>query len=314
MVRHRLTDQQWELVQDLFPPPARTGRPRRDRREILDGILWILRTGAPWRDLPEELGPWATAWDLFDTWNDDGTLDAILSRLRAAGIDAGLVDRELWCVDGTVVRAARCAGGGGKGDDPEEPADHALGRSRGGFSTKIHLLCDGHGHPLDFHLTPGQAHETTGLVPLLEGAEERVVDGDGEPIAWPVALAGDKGYPGRLDRRIPAGAGDHAGDPVEGERGPCGPGGGVRPRGVPAAEHRRVPDRLAEGMPAGLLAVREDGQELRRHDQDGVHPTLSTPVLWMTVFRHSLAASNGPGTSLERLRSESVAQGWRALL
>jgi transposase len=194
MLRHRLTDHQWELVEDLFPPPARTGRPRRDRREILDAILWILRTGAPWRDLPMEFGPWATAWDLFDTWNGDGTLDAILSRLRAAGIDVGLVDHELWCVDGTVIRAARCAGGGGKDDDPEEPADHALGRSRGGFSTKIHVLCDGHGHPLDFHLTAGQAHETTGLVPLLEGAEERVVDGDGEPIAWPVALAGDKGY------------------------------------------------------------------------------------------------------------------------
>jgi transposase len=194
MLRHRLTDQQWELVEDLFPPPARTGRPRRDRREILDGILWILWTGAPWRDLPEELGPWATVWDLFDTWSNDGTLDAILSRLRAAGIDAGLIDHELWCIDGTVVRAARCAAGGGKGDDPEEPSDHALGRSRGGFSTKIHLLCDGHGHPLDFHLTPGQAHETTGLVPLLEGAEERVVDGDGEPIAWPAAMAGDKGY------------------------------------------------------------------------------------------------------------------------
>jgi transposase len=139
MVRHRLTDQQWELVQDLFPPPARTGRPRRDRREILDGIFWILRTGAPWRDLPGEFGPWATVRDLFDTWNDDGTLEAILSRLRAAGIDAGLVDRELWCVAGTVVRAARCAAGGGKGDDPDEPADHALGRSRGGFSTKIEL-------------------------------------------------------------------------------------------------------------------------------------------------------------------------------
>lgn len=179
------------------PPPARTGRPRRYRREILDGILWILRTGAPWRDLPEGLGPWATVWDLFDTWNNDGTLEAILSRLRSAGIDAGLVDGELWCVDGTVVRAARCAGGGGKEGDPEEPPDHALGRSRGGFSTKIHLLCDGHGHPLDFHLTPpGQTHETTGLVPLLEGAEERVVDGDGdgEAIVWPVALAGDKGY------------------------------------------------------------------------------------------------------------------------
>ena len=196
MLRHRLSDPQCELIKDLFPPPAVTGRPRRDRREILDGILWILRTGAPWRDLPGELGPWATAWDLFDTWNSDGTLDAILSRLRAAGIDVGLDDRQLWCVDGTVIRAARCAAGGGKDDDPQEPEDHALGRSCGGFSTKIHVLCDGHGHPLDFHLTAGQAHETTALVPLLEGAEERVVDGDGdgEPIAWPVALAGDKGY------------------------------------------------------------------------------------------------------------------------
>jgi transposase len=194
MLRHRLTDQQWEIVQDLFPPPARTGRPGRDRREILDGIFWILWAGAPWRDLPEELGPWATVRDLFDTWSNDGTLDAIPSRLRAAGIDAGLIDQELWCVDGTVVRAARRAAGGGKGDDPEEPSDHAPGRSRGGFSTKIHLLCDGHGHPLDFHLTPGRAHETTGLVPLLEGAEERVVDGDGDPIARPVALAGDKGF------------------------------------------------------------------------------------------------------------------------
>jgi transposase len=194
VVRHRLTDQQWELVQDLVPPPARTGRPGRDRREILDGVLWVLRAGAPWRDLPTELGPWATAWDLFDTRNDDGTLDAILTRLRSAGIDAGLVDRESWCVDGAVARAARCAGGGGKDDDPEEPADHAPGRSRGGSSTEIHRLCDGHGHPLDFHLTPGQAHETTGLVPSLEGAEERVVDGDGDPIAWPVAPAGDEGF------------------------------------------------------------------------------------------------------------------------
>src|SRR4051794_21413915 len=94
-----------------LPPPARTGRPRRDHRDILDGVVWILRTGAPWRDLPEGLGPWATAWDLFDAWSHDGTLDATLSRLRAAGIDAGLIDGELWCLDGTVVHAARCVGG-----------------------------------------------------------------------------------------------------------------------------------------------------------------------------------------------------------
>jgi transposase len=83
---------------------------------------------------------------------------------------------------------------GRKRGDPEEPEDHALGRSRGGSSTKIPLLCDGHGHPLHFHLTPGQAHETTALVPLLVGTDERVTDGEGEPVAWPVALAGDKGY------------------------------------------------------------------------------------------------------------------------
>lgn len=81
-----------------------------------------------------------------------------------------------------------------KKNDPEEPDDHALGRSRGGFSTKIHILCDRDGHPLHFHLTPGQAHESTALVELLEGADAKLVDSDGEPVAWPVAMAGDKGY------------------------------------------------------------------------------------------------------------------------
>jgi transposase len=81
-----------------------------------------------------------------------------------------------------------------KKGDPEEPADHALGRSRGGFSTKIHLLCDGHGHPLHFHLTAGESHESTALKPLLEGADAVLTDQDGQPVAWPVAMAGDKGY------------------------------------------------------------------------------------------------------------------------
>jgi transposase len=114
VTRHRLTDEQWDCISDVFPAAARTGRPQRDRRTIVDGILWILRTGSPWRDLPEEFGPWATVWDLFDKWNDDGTLDEILGRLRAAFIEAGEIDNELWCIDGTIVRAARCASGGGK--------------------------------------------------------------------------------------------------------------------------------------------------------------------------------------------------------
>jgi transposase len=111
MARKRLTDEQWDLIQDIFPPPAKTGRPPVDRRDVVDGIFWILRTGSPWRDLPEEFGKWGTVWDLFDKWNADGTWDEILDRLRSAYAD---IDGELWCVDGTTVRAARCASGGGK--------------------------------------------------------------------------------------------------------------------------------------------------------------------------------------------------------
>lgn len=114
MARQLLTDDAWECIQEFFPEPAATGRPPRDRRAVVNAILWIVRTGSPWRDLPEEFGPWQTAWRLFDQWNGDGTLDAILRRLQTAHADAGEIDTKLWCIDGTIVRAARCAGGGGK--------------------------------------------------------------------------------------------------------------------------------------------------------------------------------------------------------
>ena len=115
MTRHRLTDEQWKMIADLFPPPATTGRPPTDRRLVVDGILWILQSGAPWRDLPEEqFGPWETIYGLFNAWNAKGLLDEILHRLQSAKIDAGEIDQKLWCVDGTIVRAHRCAGGGGK--------------------------------------------------------------------------------------------------------------------------------------------------------------------------------------------------------
>lgn len=81
-----------------------------------------------------------------------------------------------------------------KKDDPTEPKDHALGRSRGGYSTKLHLLCDSEGHPLCFHLTPGQAHESKAFDTLLETADSHLFDANGTPIPWPTALAGDKGY------------------------------------------------------------------------------------------------------------------------
>ena len=102
----------------VFPEPATTGRPPRDPREVLDSILWVLRTGSPWRDLPDEFVPWQTAWRVFDQWNADGILAEVLQRLQAAFVAAGAIDSQLWCVDGTTVRAARCAAGGGKKATP----------------------------------------------------------------------------------------------------------------------------------------------------------------------------------------------------
>ena len=81
-----------------------------------------------------------------------------------------------------------------KKGDPEEPKDHALGRSRGGLTCKIHVLCDRVGHALHVELTAGQTHECAAFDTVMIGADEWLIDGDDEPIAWPVALAGDKGY------------------------------------------------------------------------------------------------------------------------
>lgn len=110
MARLCLNDRQWQCIRPMIPLAKPGGRPSLDRRTIIDGVLWILRTGAPWRDLPEEFGKWQTVWRLFDQWNGDGTLDKILQSLRGEIA----INTELWCIDGTVIRAQRCSAGGGK--------------------------------------------------------------------------------------------------------------------------------------------------------------------------------------------------------
>ena len=121
MRRHELTDKQWEAIRPVMPKPARTGRPRRDDRQMLNGILWILRTGAPWRDLPERFGPWQTVYDHFCRWRRQGLFDRILQTLQIKLDANGRIDWDLWCVDGTTVRATRAAAGGGKKGAPENP-------------------------------------------------------------------------------------------------------------------------------------------------------------------------------------------------
>lgn len=119
--RHELTDDQWHVVEPLVPRPHHMGRPPRDRREMLEAMLWLVRTGAPWRDLPDWYGPWQTVYTRFGQWRDEGVLDRIVERLQVLLADAGKIDWELWCIDGTSVRAARCASGAGKKGASKSP-------------------------------------------------------------------------------------------------------------------------------------------------------------------------------------------------
>lgn len=119
--RHELTDEQWRVVEPLLPKPSHMGRPPRDAREMLEAMLWLLRTGAPWRDLPDWYGPWETVYSTFRRWLDDGVLDRLVQRLRVLLANVDKIDWELWCIDGTSVRAARCASGARKGGARKSP-------------------------------------------------------------------------------------------------------------------------------------------------------------------------------------------------
>ena len=112
MGRGDLTDEQWQQLQPLLPPQKpTTGRPAKDHRTIINGILWVLRTGAPWRDLPERYGPWPTVASRFYRWRQDGLWERLLASVQQQSNIRGKVNWELHYVDGTMVRAHQHAAG-----------------------------------------------------------------------------------------------------------------------------------------------------------------------------------------------------------
>ena len=121
MYRYDLTDAQWERIAPFFPDRfhrGRAGHPWKDHRPLVNGILWHLHTGAPWPDTPERYGPWQTVYDRFNRSRPDGAwariLDALLLRLD----ENGLIERDLWCIDATVIRAHPAAAGAEKKSRP----------------------------------------------------------------------------------------------------------------------------------------------------------------------------------------------------
>jgi transposase len=186
-----------ERLDPLLPAQRlRTGRPGRDHRTILSAILWVLRTGAPWRDVPERFGPWATAWSRFRRWTASGVWAQVLEVLQRDADLAGRLDWDTHYVDGTVVRAHQHAAGAVGGQQHE-----ALGRSRGGFSTKVHVRAEGGGKTLAFVVSGGERHESRYVEALLARGHVRR-RARGRPRVRPRRLVGDRGYSYPSVRRL----------------------------------------------------------------------------------------------------------------
>ena len=116
--RGDLTDQQWQRLESLLPAQKPwTGRPGKDHRTIINGILWMLRAGAPWRDMPERYGPWPTVATRFYRWRKRGLWDRLMAEVQQRADAAGQIDWEVHYADGTVVRAHQHAVGAKKGEE-----------------------------------------------------------------------------------------------------------------------------------------------------------------------------------------------------
>src|SRR5690554_1058478 len=142
MGRGDLSDAEWELIGPLLPPErGRWARPAGDNRRFLNGMLHVLRVGCPWRDMHERYGKWNSVYVRFRRWAEQGVWDALLQTL----VDLGLTDDWQHMIDSTSIRSHVSAAGGKGG-----ARANALGRSRGGFTSKIYARCDNQGLPVGF--------------------------------------------------------------------------------------------------------------------------------------------------------------------
>ncbi len=153
-----LSDGMWEIVERVLRRSK--AHITKSTRETLEAILWRLRVGAPWRDLPTEFGPWKTAYNRFNRWAKSGRIDKLLAALK---ID---IDAEWQCIDATIIKVHQhAAGARGRGDE-------AIGQSRGGATTKVHALCEASGNPTHIILTAGNEHDAKAAPNLLAMAED----------------------------------------------------------------------------------------------------------------------------------------------
>ncbi|MCU7431754.1 IS5 family transposase [Paracoccus denitrificans] len=159
MDRDVLTDAQWAKIEPhCLGKPSDPGRSGKDNRLFLEAVLWIVRTGSPWRDLPERFGNWNTAFRRFRDWREADVFRRIFDALSDEP------DLEYAMVDATIVKVHR-HGQGAKGGTQSQ----AIGRSKGGMTTKILALTDALGNLVRFRLMPGQRYDSVEVPPLIDG-------------------------------------------------------------------------------------------------------------------------------------------------
>jgi transposase len=173
-LRNRTRDREWSFFEPfVVSANPLGGRPARDHRRVLDAVFWMARTGAPWRDLPAEMGNWNSVFRQFRRWTTSGLWDVMLEALADGGGEADL----LQMIDSTSIRAHHCAAGG-RGSHRG-----SIGRSRGGFTSKLHIRANAHGLPIALHVTAGQEADCSNYDALMAAR-----DSD------PAIMLGGKGY------------------------------------------------------------------------------------------------------------------------
>ena len=124
MVRRQLDDRQWAKVAAFLDSERRAGRPAKDDRNFIEAVLWWRRTGVPWRDLPDDFGPWKTVFNRFDRWSKQGRWSRLLKAMRTD------VDDEWHSVDATINRAHQHSAGGKGGLRATRSAARGAGHLR----------------------------------------------------------------------------------------------------------------------------------------------------------------------------------------
>ena len=147
-------------------PDAETGGRWRDHREVIDAIAFKFQTGTQWVHLPEKYGNWRGVYNRLRMWAVDGTWERVFTTLVA---QADADEDVSWAVsvDSTIVRSPAHGRGPQGGAPAGEPKNHAIGRSRGELTTKIHIAADGRCRPLAIVLTAGQAGDAPAFTDVM---------------------------------------------------------------------------------------------------------------------------------------------------